>query len=82
LGKNIGMVIQGRVHNGVIILEGGLTLPEGMQVTISCPAAPIADRASPKRRVQLPLVPSRRPGTLNLTAERVAEILDEDDFPA
>ena len=29
------MVISGRVHNGVVVLEGGLTLPEGMQVTVS-----------------------------------------------
>lgn len=76
------MVISGRVHNGVVVLEGGLTLPEGMQVIISCPAASSTDSNRRKRRVNLPLVSSNHPGTLDLTAERVAELLDEDDVPA
>jgi hypothetical protein len=76
------MVISGRVHNGVVVLEGGLTLPEGMQVTVSCPAASNTEPNRQKRRVNLPLVSSSRPGTLDLTAERVAELLDEDDVPA
>jgi hypothetical protein len=29
------------------------------------------------RRVELPLVPSARPGSVDLTAERIGEILDE-----
>jgi hypothetical protein len=28
----------------------------------------------------LPLVPSNRPGTLQLTVERIAELLDQEDF--
>lgn len=44
LGENIGMVIHGRVHNGVVVLEGGLKLPEGMQVTISCLSGQVANR--------------------------------------
>lgn len=76
------MVISGRVHNGVVVLEGGLTLPEGMQVTVSCPVVPSAELNRHKRRVNLPLVSSGRPGTLDLTAERVAELLDEDDVSA
>jgi hypothetical protein len=82
LRENSGMVIHGRVHNGVVVLEGGLTLPEGTQVTISCPAAPSREPSGRKRRVSLPLVPSHRPGTLQLTAERVAELLDDDDVSA
>jgi hypothetical protein len=76
------MVIYGRVQNGVVVLDGGLTLPEGMQVTVSCPAAPDVEPSQQKRRVNLPLVPSNRPGTLQLTAERAAELLDEDDVSA
>lgn len=76
------MVISGRVHNGVVVLEGGLTLPEGIQVTASCPVVPSAELNRHKRRVNLPLVSSSRPGTLDLTAERVAERLDEDNVSA
>ncbi|HEX4145062.1 MAG TPA: hypothetical protein VHY91_16265 [Pirellulales bacterium] len=74
------MVIHGRVRNGVVVLEGGLTLPEGTQVTVVCSAAPSGEPAPQKRRVQLPLVPSNRPGTLQLTVERIAELLDQEDF--
>jgi len=34
-----------------------------------------------KQRVQLPLVPSANPGSRALTAERVAELLSDDDVP-
>ncbi len=76
------MVIHGRVQNGVVVLEAGLTLPEGMQVTITCPTAPSSEPAPQKRRVNLPLVSSNCPGTLRLTAERIAELLDDEDVSA
>ena len=36
---------------------------------------------STKQRISLPLVPSDHPGSRLLTAERVAELLSEDDVP-
>ncbi|HEY1601079.1 MAG TPA: hypothetical protein VGG64_15860 [Pirellulales bacterium] len=63
-----------------MVLEDGSALPEGTQVTVVCPTAPSGAPAPQKRRVQLPLVPSNRPGTLQLTGERIAELLDQDDF--
>lgn len=33
----------------------------------------------PSRRVQLPLVPSSSPGSLELSNDRVAELLEEDE---
>lgn len=76
------MHIPGRVKNGVVVLEGGWALPEGTEVTVSCALAPPAKTARRKRRVQLPLVSSKRPGSVRLTAERIAEILEEDDLSA
>lgn len=32
------------------------------------------------KRVRLPLVPSKRPGTLNVTSERLADILEQEDL--
>ena len=52
------------------------------RVTVSCPQAPGVEPVRRKRRVVLPLVPSKHPGTLRLTAERVAELLEEDDLSA
>ena len=76
------MVVRGRIHNGVVVLDGGLALPEGTEVTVSFSIA--SEKAAPdsRRRLRLPLVPSARPGSRLLTAERVAEILEEDDVSA
>jgi hypothetical protein len=76
---NDPMTIRGRVQNGVVILEGGPRLPEGAAVSISYP---VTDEPKPhleKRRIEVPLVRTGRPGSLHLTGERIATILDEDD---
>jgi len=65
----------GRVKGGVIVLDGGPSLPEGMQVTVSIPSPPERLASPLPDHVKLPIVPSKRPGTLNLTAEMVAEYL-------
>jgi hypothetical protein len=33
------MLIPGRIHNGVVTLQGDISLPEGMEVTVVAPAA-------------------------------------------
>jgi hypothetical protein len=71
------MKIAGHVAIGVVVLDGGTTLPEGTVVTVSC--AVRAEPAAKKRRVVLPLVKSTRPGSLPLTNERIAEVLEQED---
>ncbi len=73
------MELHGFVQNGVIVLTGGLTLPEGTPVTVSCSLEPVSQPAMEKKRVQLPLVRTGEPGSLNLTNERIAEIFDDED---
>jgi hypothetical protein len=73
------MKIHGRVHNGVVVLEGGPALPEGTKVTVYCTIASVSRKSPKKKRVEFPLVHSKHPGTLHLTGERIAEILDEED---
>jgi hypothetical protein len=80
--ENDGMEVQGRVQNGVVVVEGELPLPEGTMVTVSFRGTPAAKTPETRRRVRLPLVPSDRPGSLPLTAERIAEILEDEDVPA
>jgi hypothetical protein len=72
------MTIPGRVQNGVVILEGDSTLPEGAVVSVYCPTAAPPSSAG-KVRIQLPLVRTGEPGTVHLTNQRIAEILDEED---
>jgi hypothetical protein len=74
------MEILGHVCNGVVVLDGGIALPEGTAVTVSCNLEPASPPALDKKRVQLPLVRTGEPGSLRLTSKRVAEILDEEDL--
>ncbi len=74
------MKIRGRVHNGVVVLEDGATLPEGAMVTVSCDVVLVPKKAAKGKRIQFPLVHSEHPGSLDLTSERIAEILEEEDL--
>jgi hypothetical protein len=77
------MEIRGRVHNGVVVLDGERALPEGAVVTVwftPIPGPPMPGGSG--ARVRLPLVPSARPGSLRLTAERVAGLLEDGDVPS
>jgi hypothetical protein len=76
---NDGMqTIPGRVKNGVVVLERG-TLPEGAAVTVSYEGLSQIITPSGKKRIQVPLVRTGQPGTVKLTGERIAEILDQED---
>ena len=76
--ENDGMTIKGRVQGGVVVLEQGATLPEGTEVIVSCKPGSISDSKT-RKPVEFPLVHSKHPGTLQLTSERVAELLEEQD---
>ena len=72
--ENAGMEIRGRVHNGVVVLEGELPLPEGTEVIVSSGAAPKTKPVG-EQRIEFPLVRSKHPGSLRMTGQRVAEFL-------
>jgi hypothetical protein len=56
-------------------------LPEGALVTVVYPVLPAAVPAKSQSRISVPLVSSVRIGSLRLTAERIAELLEDDDLP-
>jgi hypothetical protein len=76
------MEVQGRVQNGVVVLEGGITLPEGTVVTVSYPVPSLDEPPTLRPRISLPLIRTGRPGSLRLTVERIAKILDDDGVSA
>ena len=73
------MQVHGRVQNGVVVLQGGVGLPEGTAVTVWCPGPSVASPPHEKKRIQVPLVRSAKPGSVHLTGERIAAVLDEED---
>jgi hypothetical protein len=73
------MVIPGKVVGGVVVLEGSPKLPEGAPVTVSYEGPSEITAPVGKKRIQVPLVRTGQPGTVNLTGERIAEILDQED---
>ncbi len=73
------MNISGRVQNGVIVLEGSVSLPEGAKVRVSFDAADLNGDATTRSRIEFPLVCSDQPGSIALTNEMIGDILDEED---
>ena len=73
------MDIHGRVRNGVVVLEEGAVLPEGAVVRVLYQAGPVIHVSPTRKPVKLPLVRTGHPGSVALTNDRIAEILDEQD---
>jgi hypothetical protein len=73
------MTVIGRVHNGVVVFEGPLTLAEGAVVIVSERTTAVTHSAKCRKPVELPIFPSDQPGSIELTNERIAEILDQED---
>jgi hypothetical protein len=76
------MTLTGHVHNGAIVLDEEMSFPEGTRVSVT-PVSPIPPEPAPqKRRVEFPLVRTGAAGSVHLTNERIAEILEEEDIAA
>jgi hypothetical protein len=73
------MEISGRVQNGVIVIDGPASLPEGAAVTVTLQSKPAIRVAKNPRRVEFPLVPSSAPGSVGLTNAKISELLDQED---
>src|SRR5690348_6779759 len=57
----------------------GMVLPDGAVVMVTFQDPTDARPAREKQRIQLPLVRTDEPGSVTLTNERIAEILDQED---
>ena len=81
---NYGMNVLGKVENGVVVLEGKITLPEGMRVAVSpIPPIPLAtQQMAPEVIIEpgkLPWIRGGIPGTWKLSGEIIAQILTDED---
>lgn len=76
------MEISGHVQNGVVVFDTPNALPEGAAVTVTLSTKPVIHVSPIRRRVQFPLVKCDKPGTLDLTNDRIAEILEAGDVEA
>lgn len=74
---NSDMELTGRVHAGTIIFDSDPALPEGAEVRVVYPV--VSNDHNGTQRVQLPLVSSLQPASVNLTNQRIAEIMDAED---
>lgn len=75
------MDISGHIQNGVVVLDSPVTLAEGtaVTVTVTVRSEPRIHVAPRRKRVSFPLVSSNAPGSVHLTNQQIAEILDEED---
>lgn len=83
-GHNYSMTLTGHIQNGVVVLDGGMTFPEGTRVSVSpIPRIPPVSQPTATEIVlepgKLPYVRGGIPGTWNLTNEMIAQILEEED---
>ena len=74
------MQVPGHVQNGVVVLDGGVTLAEGARVIVFQLSRADQGPQPEKKPAELPLVSSGEPGSIHLTNERIYEILDEEEF--
>ena len=73
------MEISGRVQNGVVVLDGNASLPEGVAVTV-CVQSSLMIRVAPNQsEVDFPLIRSNAPASVHLDNEMIGQILDEED---
>ncbi len=70
----------GVVHNGVIVVDGGIPLPDGTRIRVSI-EPDLGESHPASRYVEFPLVHSKAPGSLHLTNEMIAEYLEHDEIP-
>ena len=61
--------LTGHVENGVIVLEGGASLPEGAQVRVVYGAGPTIHVSAASKPVELPLVRTGEPGATKRRVE-------------
>ena len=73
------MEISGRVQNGVVVLDGEASLPDGAIVIVTYRPSPVIRFANNPVQVVLPIFDSDEPSTIDLTNDRIAELLDQED---
>ncbi len=70
------MNFTGHIENGAVVLDGNPVLPEGANVTVTIEPEPVRMIIVDGR----PRIVGGPPGIINLTTERLHQLLEEEDF--
>ena len=76
------MEFSGRVQNGVVVLDGEASLPDGASVIVTYRPSPVIRFAKNPVPIVLPIFDSGEPGTIDLSNDRIAELLEQEDAPS
>jgi hypothetical protein len=76
---NYSMTVTGHIQNGVVVLDGGTTFPDGTPVFVFPLSPQPVLLMTPG---ELPVVLGGVPGSVHLTNERINEIFEEEDIAA
>lgn len=76
------MIVRGHVPNGVVVFENGASLPEGTRVFVSSEVSPRIHPSPARKPVALPIFDYDRQSDIDLTNDRIAELLDLEDASA
>ncbi|MEZ6078034.1 MAG: hypothetical protein R3C56_20900 [Pirellulaceae bacterium] len=74
------MEIRGVVQNGVVVLDGSTSLPEGAVVTVIVRTSPRIHFSKNPKRVEFPLVRSPAPGSVHQPTSGFMNWMDEEDI--
>jgi hypothetical protein len=74
--------LHGHVKNGVVVLDGGESLPEGAAVRVTCALVPPLKAPPVRKPAVLPIFPYAGPPDIELTNDEIAEILNREDASA
>ncbi len=76
----MGMEFQAVVQNGVVVLPPGISLAEGTVVVVQYEQEQVAVEPRARKRAQFSLVQSKRPGSIHLTNDWIAEFLNDSEI--
>jgi len=74
--------VSGHVENGVVVLDGGASLPEGAALRVSYAGGSTIQVAPVRKAAVLPIFHYAGPPDIDLSNDRIAEILNREDASA
>lgn len=74
------MKFEGAVENGVVVLPPDVRLAEGAIGVVQLAQEQFTGEPRPRKRIQFPLVQTKHPGSVHLTNDIIAELLNATEI--